>query len=103
MKNLLKNSDIKVNDYKYQIALRKPWYINNVKFTRYIRRFIQNLPNWRMQWKGKYLIIDLYFDDEGLDRDDKTARWKTESMNALQGTLVSFKREDDSIITNIWI
>ena len=103
MKQFLRNSDIKVNDYKYQIALKKPWYMNQNKFIRYARQFIQNLPNYKMRWIDGYLIIDLYFDSKGLKKDEAINEYESVVYQKDKKVFMSFKRKNKDIITNRWI
>lgn len=96
---IMKNSEIRVNDYKYELALHKPWYISKQGFVKRIRKFIDHLPNWSIKWRGNYIILCLYFDDKGWDKDNELSTYE----HQLEGNTLHLIQHDNSIITSIWI
>lgn len=97
----LKCIDIKKNDYKLQAAFKKPWYMSNRFFYRKIRKFAQDLPNYKLSRFHKYILLDIYFDDKGFDLDSEKVEAK--SYYDKECGIFSVHFVDHSRIVNIWI
>lgn len=68
MLNCLK--DVKKNDYKVQLAMRKPWYYSNTRFLRKLSKFMSDFENWNAKRVGKYIVVDIYDNAEGFEKDN---------------------------------
>lgn len=97
----IKCIDIKKNSYKLQAAFKKPWYTSYQGFYRKLRRSLQDLPNYSLSTYHKYIILDIYFDDTGRDKD--LALVETVSRFDKKSGLFYIENIDHSRIVNLWI
>ena len=54
---------IDVNKYKFQIAIKKPWWRTSLYYKK-IYNSLSVLPNWLVRYYNNIMIIDLYFNYE---------------------------------------
>lgn len=73
---------IACTDYKFQVAIKKPWYRSS-SFYHKISRKLEPLPNWRVWIENNYLIIDLYFNGDGWNIDSNKVKYETVSQRGM--------------------
>ena len=62
---------IKVKQYNYKLELniKKQWFQISFLLSRKIQKIMNNFPNYNMYWENNNLIINIYFDSTGWEKD----------------------------------
>lgn len=68
MLNLLK--DVRKNNYKIQLAMKKPWYYSNTRFFHKLSKFMNGFDNCNIKRVSKYFVVDIYDNEKGFKKDE---------------------------------
>ena len=68
-------------DYKLKITIQKKWYQSQYCIYKKVKNIMENFPNWNIYWENNFLIINLFFDSTGWDKDRENTQIKIEIVN----------------------
>lgn len=60
---------VKQYDYKLKITIQKKFFQTKYRLIKKIRFIMDNFPNYNMYWDNEDLIVNIFFDDTGWDKD----------------------------------
>lgn len=60
---------VKQYNYKLELSIKKQWFQISFLLSRKIQKIMNNFPNYNMYWENNNLIINIYFDSTGWEKD----------------------------------
>ena len=60
---------VKQYNYKLELSIKKQWVQISFLLSRKIQKIMNNFPNYNMYWENNNLIINIYFDSTGWEKD----------------------------------
>ena len=63
--------EVKQYDYKLKLIIRKRWFQNAILLDKKIQKIMNNFPNYNMHWEDNNVIINIFFDSTGWEKDKK--------------------------------
>ena len=60
---------VKQYNYKLELSIKKQWFQISFLLSRKIQKIMNNFPNYNMYWENNNLIINIYFDNTGWEKD----------------------------------
>lgn len=74
-------------DYKYKIHITKRFLYPKFLLVRKVKKIISNFPNYNYYWDNNVIVINLYFDDTGWEKDQE----HTNTVCEISGNLITIK------------
>ena len=60
---------VKQYNYKLELSIKKQWFQISFLLSRKIQKIMNNFPNYNMYWENNNLIVNIYFDSTGWEKD----------------------------------
>lgn len=60
---------VKQYNYKLELSIKKQWFQISFLLSRKTQKIMNNFPNYNMYWENNNLIINIYFDSTGWEKD----------------------------------
>ena len=61
-------------NYKLKIIIQKKWYQKKYNVCKEVKNIMHNFPNWNMYLENNLLIVNLFFDSTGWDKDRENTK-----------------------------
>lgn len=83
-------------DYKFRIKIERPLLMTRNHLYRKCNRFLKHFPNYNLYWEDDFtLIINIYFDNTGWDKDRKNSKTQITSSFDGERTYINFRWTDE--------